>query len=319
MPSPRRDSPRSGTSRPPDAPTLSVVVASNRDRSLLDACLASLRGQCVRAGAELIVARAGLEHEAAALRRVFPGVRFIAAPADASIPQLRGIGMAEAAGDIVALTEDHCVADEHWLETIARHAGEGGGADVVGGGMDNAQRARAVDWGAYFAEYGFFAPSRKSDELAVPLLTGANVAYHRRVVDQVVELARQDEWENVAHDRLLASGSILRFASTAAIYQNQSYSFGPFCVDRYQHGRDYARKRLAEAPGVKRWLHLMGTPLLPFVLTWRVAQAAGEQRRGTFIRALPATFAFLAAWSVGEAVGYLKGKAPATGAEPPAP
>ncbi|MDQ6888391.1 MAG: glycosyltransferase [Gemmatimonadota bacterium] len=294
--------------RPPDAPTISVVVASNRDRALLDACLGSLRPQCTRAGAELIVARAGLDREASALRRAFPGVRFVSASEDASIPQLRAIGMAEASGDIVALTEDHCVADEHWLETLTRHAGEG--ADVVGGGMENAQRARSVDWGAYFAEYGFFAPARRSDEMAVPLLTAANVAYHRRVVDQVVALARQDQWENVAHERLMASGSILRFASTAAIYQNQNYSFGPFCANRYEHGRDYARKRLTDAPEVSRLLHLVGSPLLPFVLTWRVAQAAGRHRMGTFIRALPATFAFLTAWSIGEAVGYLRGALP---------
>jgi GT2 family glycosyltransferase len=297
---------RRAANAPKTGPTFSVVVASNRDLELLDACLKSLVGQCAKVGAELIVARAGLHREGAALTKRFPAVRFIGAPDDASIPLLRGMGMGEATGDIVALTEDHCIADPEWLETLAAHAPDD--VDVIGGGMDNAQRDRAVDWGAYFAEYGFFAPTRKSDEHQAPLLTGANVAYRRRVVDEVIALAQRDEWENVAHARLLARGSILQFVSSATISQNKHYDFVPFVVDRYQHGRDYARKRLAEeGSGGKRWLLLAGSPALPFLLTWRVASAAGRTRAGAFLRALPATFAFLTAWAVGEAAGYLKG------------
>src|SRR6476620_10971664 len=91
-------------------PTVSVVVASNRDKTLLQACLGSLLGQCQRLNAELLVARAGTASDVAALGKTYPSVRFVTAPADASIPQLRAMGMAQAAGDVVALTEDHCIA-----------------------------------------------------------------------------------------------------------------------------------------------------------------------------------------------------------------
>lgn len=286
------------------------MVASNRDRALLNACLASLIPQCDRASAQLIVARAADAAEIASLSRATPGVRFIAAPQATTIPQLRGLGMVEATGDIVAITEDHCVADERWVETLLQNAQDS--ADVIGGGMGNAQQERTVDWAAYFAEYGFFAstrPERLSGER--PLLTGANVAYKRHVVSEVIEWAQQGEWENVAHSRLLAQGSAMRFIGSAAVYQNKSYRFGEFCVDRYEHGRDFARKRLVEEPGSSRWMLLCVSPLLPPVLTWRVAVAAGPARWSTFLRALPATFAFLTAWSVGEAVGYLRGPAPA--------
>ena len=312
------------SSRPPlrtprrsESPTISVVVASNRERALLATCLASLIPQCERASAQLIVARAAEPAEIAALNNATPGVRFLAAPPSASIPQLRGLGMAEATGDIVALTEDHCVADEHWVETMLQNAQDS--ADVIGGGMGNAQRERTIDWAAYFAEYGFFSntrPARLSGER--PLLTGANVAYKRHVVSEVIEWARQGEWENVAHSRLLAQGSAMRFIGSAAVYQNKNYRFGEFCVDRYEHGRDFARKRLVEEPGSSRWMLLCVSPLLPPLLTWRVAQAAGPARWSTFLRALPATFAFLTAWSVGEAIGYLRGPAAALSAEPAA-
>src|SRR5437773_2277443 len=110
--------------------------------------------------------------------------------------------------------------------------------------MGNAQRERAVDWAAYFSEYGFFSSTRRDSNR--PLLTGANVAYRRRIINQVVQWARQGEWENVAHHRLLAKGSAMRFVSSAAVYQNKNYRFREFCMDRFEHGRDYARKRLSE-------------------------------------------------------------------------
>jgi GT2 family glycosyltransferase len=294
--------PRLGT-----APTVSVVVASNRDKSLLHACLGSLVPQCQRLNAELLVARAGASADVNAISKSYPAVRFIAAPVEASIPQLRAIGMAAAAGDVVALTEDHCVAHENWVETLAQSANSV--ADVVGGGMDNARSSRAVDWAAYFAEYGLFSTKRPDQDEKAPLLTGANVAYNRRVIADVIGWAQEGEWENVAHSRLAAQGSMLRFARTAAVYQNQSYSLTSFCVDRYEHGRDYARKRLVEEPETHRWLMFAGTPLLPPLLTMRVARAAARSRWGTFMRALPATFLFLTAWSVGEAIGYLRGPA----------
>ena len=83
-------------------PTVSVVIASNRDKSLLHACIGSLLGQCQRLNAELVVARAGSPHDVGALAKTYPSVRFIPAPLDASIPALRALGMGHANGDVVA-------------------------------------------------------------------------------------------------------------------------------------------------------------------------------------------------------------------------
>jgi GT2 family glycosyltransferase len=288
-----------------ETPTVTVVVASCRDRSLLAACLASLLPQCREHQAAIVVARADTPEGVAQLEREYPGVRFVPVSPNATIPQLRGLGLAQADGDIVALTEDHCVAAPDW---IAQLASAPGGSDVVGGAMGNARRDRALDWAAYFSEYGLFAGGGAVDG-GQPTLTGANVAYRRRVIDQVVSLARDGEWENVVHSRLSASGSTLTFLTTAAVYQNDTYRFRDFCRNRYQHGRDYARRRLAEEAGARRWIRFLGSAALPFVLTRRVAGAATRADRRAFLRALPLTFAFLTAWAVGEAVGYLLGPA----------
>lgn len=292
---PGRSAPRARTS-----PTVSVVVASFRSRSLLDSCLRSLLPQCERHGAELVVARRGDEASLGELREAYPSARFVACPDGADVPRLRAAGMMATSGDIVALTEDHCVAAPDWLDQLT-----GGSADVMGGAMDNAQARRAVDWAAYFAEYGFFAQPGEAG--GVPLLTGANVAYRRSVADRVARWAAEGEWENVVHARLRGSGSTLQFVRSAAVAQNQSYSFRAFCRDRYEHGYAYARRRLSAEALSRPWMYLAGGALLPFVLTGRVARATRPPRRGAFLRALPITFAFLTAWVLGEMVGYWHG------------
>jgi hypothetical protein len=180
--------------------------------------------------------------------------------------------------------------------------------------MDNAQRGRAVDWAAWFAEYGFFAPERKDPPGAAPLLTGANVAYARSVAGEVAAWARRGDWEDVAHARLAAQGRVLRFVPDAVVFQNARYRLGAFCADRFAHGRDFARTRYAGAAGSPgRWMRLALSPVLPFVLAARVARAAASTRLGPFLRALPATLTFLAAWSLGEAEGYANGPRSVTG------
>lgn len=293
----------------PQHTALSVVVASFRDHRVVDACLAALLPQCEAVDVELIVARAGDAADVARLVVAYPTIRVVALPRDADVPRLRGAGLAAASGKLAALTEDHCVADAHWVATMRRYLGHP--SDVVGGTMDNASRTRAIDWGAFFAEYGFFARRRPwtAPDGAAPLLTGANVAYARRVLDPVASWMVDGAWENVVHDRLRARGGTLVFEPAARVAQNLTYAFGPFMTDRYRHGRDYARARVAESPAVNRGVRAVLALLLPPLLAWRVARTAVDSlgRAAVFAWALPFTLAFLGAWAVGEAVGYVRG------------
>jgi GT2 family glycosyltransferase len=285
-----------------ETPRISVVLVSFRSLNLLVQALESVRPQCARLGAELIVARRARE-AAASLAGIATGCRIVSVPADADVPRLRGAGLAQARGEWVAMTEDHCIADPNWLDALLM-AGDPN-VQVLGGRMGNAKRDRATDCGAFFSEYGFFGARLSSPSaVAAPLVTGANVAYHRSVVGDVATWAENGCWENVIHDRLHAAGRRFRLVPAARIRQNLSYRVAPFCRDRFEHGRVYAATRARGLPLWRRAALATATPVLPALLAARVARLVDPEERPEFRRALPATLTFLAAWSIGEAVGY---------------
>lgn len=290
---------------------ISVVIASFRERSVLDACLASLLPQCSGPAIEVIVARADNASAVAELLLAYPGLRAVRLPVGAELPPLRSAGLAASSGRIAALTEDNCVADANWVATMRSYADRP--VDVVGGGMDNARETRALDCGAFFAEYGVYGGISARAAGTTPALTAANVGYSRRVLADVIAWAADGAWENVVHERLRQNGATLVFEPAARVGQNLTYSFAAFCADRYQHGVVYARGRLAESPGSSRWSRATTALALPPLLAWRVARiSVGSAKRAVaFARALPFTLAFFTAWSVGEAVGYLRGPSPA--------
>jgi len=86
-------------------PTVTVVVAS-RELRTLDAQLSRLAPICAAAGAEIVVARAGDDDELTTLQTVYPAVRFVSLPEEASRADLLAAGMADADGDIVRLIDD---------------------------------------------------------------------------------------------------------------------------------------------------------------------------------------------------------------------
>lgn len=283
----------------------SVVVASCRDLRLLERLLAALEPMATRLGVERVVARAGTAEEGEALRARHPGVRFIMAPPGSSVPALRGLGMQAATGDPVAVTEDHLLPAEDWLDRLVPALEPGVGA--AGGGMANGAGLGLVAWAAYFSDYGFYSRARRDPPGAVPLLTAANIVYPRRVVADVAAWSLAGEWENVLHDRLRERGERLAFVPGALVYHVQRYGLAEFCRDRYEHGLDYAQSRLAEHPEANRWALLVAAPLLAGLLFLRIARAAWRERPAAFVAAAPVTLILLGWWAIGEAVGYWRG------------
>ena len=282
-------------------PGVSVVVASSQDLDLLALALSALRGQCDRAGAELIVARAESE-PAEQLARVATDCTCAIEPAGSALPIVRSAGLARASGEWVLLTEDSCVADDRWIATLM--GGAQAGVDVIGGSVGQVPGRRLRDRGAYYAEYGIYGGHRRT--ASVPPIAAASVAYRRTVLPEVTERFRAGLWENIVHERLYEAGRVIRVLPEARVRQQAKVRTGAFCRDRLLHGLDFA---VARARTMSRWRALallVVAPLIPPLLAARIAGALPAEDRLEFWRTVPATLLFLSAWAAGEALGYAK-------------
>lgn len=130
-------------------PTFSIVVVSRGDYDALCACVERLEHSCARFGAEIVIVLQGTLADAATLQRRFTASRVVAAPADVGADDLRGLGMLEASGDIVAITEDCQVRGEEWVAVLERRAEAAGRYGPTGNGK--------VDWARYLEERGLLS------------------------------------------------------------------------------------------------------------------------------------------------------------------
>jgi len=159
-------------------PDVSVVVASFSGEAVLRHCLESLEPQA--AGAEVIVATDVEASGIARLEARYPGFRFHRAPRGTSVFRLRVLGIDQARGRLVVLTEDHCTAAPGWLDALRASHGEG--RAIVGGPVDNGRRVRAYDWALYLCEYAAQMPPLRDGPARA--LSGVNVSYPHDLLDE---------------------------------------------------------------------------------------------------------------------------------------
>jgi GT2 family glycosyltransferase len=114
----------------PAQPSVSVVVCSYNGASTLGACLHSL-ADLDYPDYEVIVVDDGSTDDTRAVLANFPDVRAIHQP-NQGLSVARNVGLAAAAGAIVAYTDSDCVADRDWLTCLVARL-ERSGAAAVGG------------------------------------------------------------------------------------------------------------------------------------------------------------------------------------------
>jgi hypothetical protein len=134
------------------APSLSVIVASRGERHRLEVSLDLIVKAASSAGAEVLVARSDTPSQLSELARTYNGVRFIMAPAGADVPELLSLGMSEASGHIVELTDDERAPDEDWDEVLAHRGG------VLRPGPGLTRDGKPVDWHTHLRTHGVPAP-----------------------------------------------------------------------------------------------------------------------------------------------------------------
>ncbi len=289
-----------------EQPQLSIVIASLNGRPYIDSCLAALMKQQGMVSAEVIVADCVGASVTDFVRSEYPQVRLIAFDEPKSVPELRSAGILVAQGDVIAITEDHCVPPEDWYEALVRaHAAYPGPA--IGGAVDNAATERVMDWAVYFCEYSNFTSPVPAG--VVHDLPGPNVSYKRAALDSMRDMLVDGYWENFLHQRLESLGYELWSDPTVKVWHKKHFTFGSFLSERFHYGRWFAGTRNQFTSPGKRLFYLAFSPLLPPLILKRLISRVRSRGRhyGAFMRALPLIFVFTLAWAAGEFVGYATG------------
>lgn len=287
------------------APRLSVVVIVLEGPARLRSCLQGLRQQTPALPMEIIVPWDGTHGECRQLQTEFPEALFARYEGRRTYAQLRALGVALATAPVVALTEDHCVADPGWAGAIvdahrAPHA-------AIGGAVEKRAPDSALNWSFYLADY-----VRYSDppEGASQHLTDCNVTYKKAAIEPFREIWREEFHENTVHDALRRAGQSLWLSPRITVWQKRHLEWGPAIWDRYAFGRLFGSTRVQGAGAVTRVKFLVSSAILPLLLLARVAGHVARTRRytGPFLRALPLLALVSGVWAFGEFTGYLTGR-----------
>jgi hypothetical protein len=160
-----------------DRVSISVILATTEPWPDLANCLSVLEPQVEAVGGEIIV---GDGHgDALDARRVAATDRlsWIRAPG-ASVFDLRARAAQAARGEIIALTEDHCLVAPDWCAQILEAFRRNPSAMAVTGPVANGSTDKLIDWANFLHTFGAFVPpwNRQQRDRCPP---AANVAYRR--------------------------------------------------------------------------------------------------------------------------------------------
>ena len=240
------------------------------------------------------------------LFRSFPHVGYFCFSAETTVPQLRTQGIHYATGEIVALTEDHCIFDDHWCsEIIKAHESS---YPVIGGSVENASCKRLLDWAVYFYDYGrYMLPNQGG---IVDALSGNNVSYKRYLLKKMEDSFNKGFFETFMHWKLKQEGQPLLLVPSAILYHKKSYKIREAVTQCYYHGRSFGGMRISNSTILKRILFILVSVPLPVLLPSRIAYRI--LKKGRHIRELilsfPCLVLLMAVWSYGEFCGYVFGE-----------
>ncbi len=285
-------------------PSCSVVIAWVNAFEFLEPVLVALAHQSLPP-VEIIVATRLPENERVRLAESFPAVHVIAAPPDTTIPVLRAMGIEASRGEVVLVTEDHCIPSAVWMARGA--ASIAAGSSIAGGPVENVWPSRLRDWAAFLTEYsGVVRPAGEGISNVIP---GNNVAYRRDAALEIARYLSDGLWESFALEQICAGGHRTAFDRDMIVYHRRPFDFMYFAGQRFHFCRSWAGMRRRSIPRLARAAHAAGSVLLPFILWGRSWRNLSVRKRFTarFAVCAPLIFFYFCAGAAGEMLGYAMG------------
>ncbi len=286
---------------------LSVVIATCQPWPAMRGVLASVYAQARALGAELIVVDGhgqGLCED-----HGYAGVRWLRRPGG-TVFQLRAIGLAEARGEVVAVTEDHCRVAPDWCEQVLRAHRENPQAAVIGGVVENGAVDSPWDRACFFISGGAFLPPIPNGER--PNIAGqANISYKRWALPKT--LPPHGIVESDYTRDLRDSGRILINDDGLVVFHVLPLGALGNCILHYHDGRTsagFARAKLGRAQCVYHVSRALLMPLRVAKDSVRIIARMVVRKpayRWQALMSWPLTVVILHFHAVGELMGYLYG------------
>jgi hypothetical protein len=276
---------------------LTIVIASASTEEHSSRCLQALAPQAAGGNIQIVlVGEARTRVEASSMRLEMIEKTGL-------VPQLWAEGVNRARGKVVGLLTTSVVPDADWVDlTIAAHAD---GTHAVGGPIEPARRLRTIDWAVYLCRY---SSQMLPFDAGGSDIAGDNASYLVDALRAHADAYDAGFWETFVHEQLRADGCRLVRTPARVVRFTGGALFGAFARQRFEHGRVHARLRARAMSRRSVVARFLLAPLVPMLLTVRVARNAVTRRRvvSRFVVALPYILSFFSCWAAGEAVGYLR-------------
>lgn len=290
----------------PEAPDISVIIASHEAGLTIERCLESLVSQCCRRNFEILLIDSSTDGTHQKVQARFPSVQVRHFQERWFCGEARNFGLKLARAPIIAFLDADCFVGPDWIEAIweaHQHP-----AWVMGGVIDNGSPDSLLAWAYYFSEFSLWIPrvtKREMEEIAGCCLSFKRVAY-----DTFGPFIEGTYCSDTAfHWRLKRGGHKVSIHPAIRVYHTISCSFLEFLAHIFEHRRCYARvscleNRRSWIPRFGRAIFSLGIPLpLLLCVAWRVGRA--RRYWGRFLLAVPLIVAGFLARAAGEFCGYL--------------
>jgi Glycosyl transferase family 2 len=285
---------------------LSIVVACKAPWPHIEPCLVALLEQSRVIGAEVIVADGCGESLPNPLPPPYADVIHLIENGAGSF-RLRSLGFAHARGEIVAVTEDHCVVHAGWCARILQAHAEHPSTAAIGGAVENGTTRHLVDWASFFIANGpFMRPLRSGESAQISLQ--ANISYKRRVL-RAVTRSDLGLMEMLFNQELRRRSETLVADDRIVVDHLQCLPPGTFCMLHFHNGRCIAGFRLEQMSAGERLVRLGGCAVLPPYMLFRTLQTVFRKRRlvGRSLVSVPWMIVLLSCHAAGEFLGYITG------------
>ena len=236
----------------------------------------------------------------------FAAITHVAIDSLHSSAAARAAGIRRANAPVIVLTEDHSFPEPGWAEALIR--AHKGSYAVVGPRALNANPSTTVSWVNFLIEYvEWYAAIESAPARHLP---GHNSAYKKDVLlaygnalDKWLEVESLMQWDLVAH------GHKLLLEPAARIRHMNFSQILPSLLLRLYCGRQFAGQRRCPWGLIKRFLYIVGSPLIPLVRLYRTVRLLSVSAHSALfiLRLLPLMLFFLSVDAAGELAGYILG------------